>query len=206
MNISKIIATRRKQLNLTLEEIGNIVGVSKSTVKKWENGFISNMRRDKISLLAKALQLDPVTLITGQEVDFANNIVPPPQLIPKPRLGAIACGTPILAEENHETTDFVPADIKCDFTLECKGDSMIDARILDGDIVYIRSQPSVENGEIAAVLVNSNEATLKRVFFYTNKVMLQPANPNYEPLVFVNEEINQIKIIGKAVGFTSKLK
>ena len=206
MNISEIIATRRKQLNLTLEEIGNIVGVSKSTVKKWENGFISNMRRDKISLLAKALQLDPVTLITGQEVDFANNITPPPQLVPKPRLGAIACGTPILAEENHETTDFVPADIKCDFTLECKGDSMIDARILDGDIVYIRSQPTVENGEIAAVLVNSNEATLKRVFFYANKVMLQPANPNYEPLVFVNEEINQIKIIGKAVGFTSKLK
>lgn len=67
MEISKLISDRRKELGLTLEEVGKIVGVSKSTVKKWEDGYISNMKRDKIALLAKALKLNPVVLITGEE-------------------------------------------------------------------------------------------------------------------------------------------
>ena len=81
---------------------------------------------------------------------------------------------------------------------------MINARINDGDIVYIRKQEQVDNGEIAAVLID-NEATLKRVYVYSNKVVLQPENPKYEPFVYVGEEMNEIRIIGKAVGFTSKL-
>ncbi len=206
MQISKIIADRRKELNLTLEEVGNMVGVSKSTVKKWEDGFISNMRRDKISLLAAALRLNPVSLITGEyECESPDNILPMPKLRKLPRLGTIACGEPILAEENIEDYDSVPENIRADFTLKCKGDSMINARILDGDIVYIRQQPDVESGEIAAVLIG-NEATLKRVYKYTNKIVLQPENPKYEPLVFVGEELNQIRIIGKAVSFTSMIK
>ena len=113
-----------------------------------------------------------------------NGVLPLPETKKRPRLGTIACGEPILAQENIEDYDDVPNDIKCDFTLLCKGDSMIDARIHDGDVVYIRQQPSVENGEIAAVLIG-DEATLKRVFVYDDKVVLQPANPAYSPLVYV---------------------
>ena len=101
-----------------------------------------------------------------------------------PLLGEIACGEPILASEDHETYIEASADIKADFCLRAKGDSMIGARILDGDIVFIREQPTVNNGEIAAVIID-NEATLKRVYYYPdkNKLVLNPENNRYEPLV-----------------------
>ena len=136
------------------------------------------------------------------------NISPLPQTNKKPRLGVIACGEPITAEENIDDYDEVPEDIKCDFTLLCKGDSMINARINDGDIVYIRQQDEVNNGEIAACLVDGEfetEATLKRYFRYDDKIVLQAENPMYPPFVYVNEEMNKVHIIGKAVGFTSML-
>ena len=169
----------------------------------------------KLSVLGLALNVSEAWLM-GYDVPMSrdynysdyetqDNILPMPKLRKLPRLGTIACGEPILAEENIEDYDSVPENIKADFTLKCKGDSMINARILDGDIVYIRQQPDVESGEIAAVLIG-NEATLKRVYKYENKIVLQPENPKYEPLVFVGEELNQISIIGKAVSFTSMIK
>lgn len=130
------------------------------------------------------------------------NIEPMPTMIKVPLLGTIACGEPILAEENIEDYINMPEETRGTFALRCKGDSMINARIFDGDIVYIREQVDVENGEIAAVLIE-NEATLKRVYKNENSVELRPENPMYKPLVFYNEEINKIKILGKAVGFFS---
>ena len=200
MNIGKLINKRRLELKLTLEEVGNAVGVAKSTVKKWEDGYISNMRRDKISKLAQVLDLNPVSLITG--VESSDNITPLPNMYSIPLLGTIACGEPITAAENIEDYVSAPEHIKADFALRCQGDSMIDARILDGDIVYIHQQPSVENGEIAAVLIG-DEATLKRVYISADTVTLMPANQKYSPLVYSGEEINEIRILGKAVAFTS---
>ena len=120
----------------------------------------------------------------------------------KPLVGTIACGTPILAEQNIEDMIQVPKDIKCDFLLICNGDSMIDAGIRSGDMVYLVKQNDIDyNGQIAAVRID-DEATLKKVFKYHNKVVLQPANVNYEPLVYINEEINNLAIEGVATGFT----
>ena len=122
-----------------------------------------------------------------------------------PLLGVIACGEPILASENIEGDVAMPEHVIADFALRCKGDSMIEARIYDGDIVYIRQQTSVENGEIAAVLIG-DEATLKRVYVHPDKLVLSPANHNYEPFIYVGEEINNIRILGKAVAFTSAVR
>lgn len=214
MDIGKLINKRRTELQLTLEEVGNAVGVSKSTVKKWEDGYISNMRRDKISELAKILKLNPVSLITGEETDndesdsiysqFDN--IKPIHLKKFPMLGEIACGEPIWVDEDRESYIMADMDIKADFCLTAKGDSMVNARINDGDIVFIRQMPIVENGEIAAVIID-NEATLKRVYYYRNqnKLVLSPENPAYEPLVYINEELNTIRILGKAVYFMSAL-
>ena len=125
-----------------------------------------------------------------------------PEMILKPVVGKIACGTPILAEQNIEDTIYVPKDIKCDFLLICDGDSMIDAGIRSGDMVYLIKQNDIDfNGQIAAVRIDG-EATLKKVFKYHDKVVLQPANANYEPFVYVNEEINNLIIEGVATGFT----
>lgn len=134
----------------------------------------------------------------------ALGLLPMPRMVKKPRLGVIACGEPLLTEENFDGFDDVPENVKCDFTLKCKGDSMINARINDGDIVYIKCQPTVENGQIAAVMVDG-ETTLKRVFIYENKVVLQAENPKYQPFIYINEELNNIRILGKAVGFYSNL-
>lgn len=213
MDIGKLINKRRTELELTLEDVGNAVGVSKSTVKKWEDGFISNMKRDKIAELAKVLKLSPVSLITGEEeVDDTSDIfddfdnIKPLQLKRFPLLGEIACGKPIFADEDHESYVMADTDIHADFCLKAKGDSMVNARIFDGDVVFIRKMPMVENGDIAAVIID-DEATLKRVYYYPekNKLILNPENPAYEPLVYINEELNSIRILGKAVCFMSEL-
>lgn len=209
-DIGKIIHSQRTALGLTLEEVGNAVGVGKSTVKKWEDGFISNMKRDKIALLAEVLQISPVTFITGvltkdtSETQIVN-IVPLPQTKNIPLLGDIACGEPILATENIADYIKVDSSINVDFALKCKGDSMINARIFDGDIVYIRQQPDVDDGEIAAVLIG-DEATLKKVYKSENKLVLRPCNPMYDDLVYSNDTLNDVKILGKAVMFTSLVR
>lgn len=122
-----------------------------------------------------------------------------------PLLGDIACGSPILAEQNFLGTVKVDARFRVDFALICKGDSMINARIYNGDTVYIRQQPDVENGEIAAVLID-NEATLKRVYKFEDYIELRPENTNYDVLKYAKENASYIKILGKAVAFLSVVR
>lgn len=206
MNIGDIMRTRRQELGLTLEEVGDYVGVGKSTVRKWEHGDIENMKRDKIALLSKILKLSPLTFITGEvEYGTPDNIIPLPKMKKIPLLGTIACGEPILAAENIEALINADENLNADFALRCKGDSMINARIFDGDIVYIREQPDVEDGEIAAVLIGE-EATLKRVYKYPSKVVLRPENPLYNDMIYSKEEMNEVRILGKAVAFLSAVR
>ena len=129
-------------------------------------------------------------------------IFPVPVMRSVPLVGTIACGTPILAEQNIEGDVSAPDHVHADFALRCQGDSMINARIFDGDIVYIRQQETVDDGEIAAVLIN-DEATLKRVHLYEDHVVLEPENPQYRPLVYWGIDMNAVRILGKAVAFTS---
>ena len=131
--------------------------------------------------------------------------MPMPKMRKIPLIGAIACGSPILAEEHIEDYIDIPVHIHADFSLTCKGDSMINARIFDGDIVYIRQQDTVESGEIAAVLIES-EATLKRVLIYDDHIILAPENPTYKPIICWHEEMNTVRILGKAVAFTSPVR
>lgn len=195
--------------NITQSELCRITGIPKSAISQYLSGSFKP-KQDRLLLIANALDVSEAWLLGIDVPEDKNNfrsylgVLPIPKTVKKPRLGAIACGEPILAQENIEDYDDVPEDIKCDFTLLCKGDSMINARINDGDVVYIRQQDTVDNGEIAAVLIE-DEATLKRVFKYDDKLVLQPENSKYEPFIYVKEEMNKIRIIGKAVGFTSKL-
>ena len=207
MDICKRLKERRKELNLTMLQVANKIGVSEATVSRWESGDIANMRRDKIVSLANALQVSPA-FIMGEETeadqDIYNyeNVIPVPNMKKVPLLGTIACGEHILAIENIECEVEMPENIRADFALRCKGDSMIDAHIYDGDIVYIRQQPIVDNGEIAVVLIGE-EATLKRFYHNGDTVTLMPCNPRYSPFVYTGEELNEIRVLGKAVGFTS---
>ena len=212
-DLSQKIRDLRAKHNLTLEQIAQQVGVGKSTVRKWETGMIANMRRDKIAKLAVALHTTPGYLMGWEDSDETNapteqlpaNIIPMPEMRKIPLLGTIACGEPILAEENIGEYIDIPKHIHADFALTCQGDSMINARIFDGDIVYIKQQDTVESGEIAAVLID-NEATLKRVRLFDDHIALEPENPMYKPLVYWGEEMNLVRILGKAVAFTSAVR
>lgn len=209
MSIGKRIKEIRISKNITQDELALKIGTTKQTIYKYENEIVTNIPSQKIELISNALNTTPDYLMgwsdkSTDDLYSIPGINPIPKTYKRPRLGTIACGEPILAEENIETYDDIPDNIKCDFTLICKGDSMINARINDGDIVYIKQQSQVDNGEIAAVLID-NEATLKRVYIYEDKVVLQPENTKYPPFVYTKEEMNNIRILGKAVGFTSLL-
>lgn len=107
-------------------------------------------------------------------------------------------------EENVERTVSAPSSISADFCLRCKGDSMIGARINDGDLVYIKQQDDVDDGQIDAVLVD-DEATLKRVYRQGRSVILKSENPAYTPMVIAEDDERRIRIIGRAVAFLSRV-
>lgn len=212
MTTGEIIRSLRQRKGLSQEDLGKLVGVKRAAINKYETGLVVNLRRDMIQKLANALNTTP-TVIMGWEDEDGNilnlpsNLEKMPSMNQVPLVGQIACGTPILAEEN--ITDYIdlPAHIRADFALTCKGDSMIGAGIQDGDVVYIRQQPEVENGQIAAVIVgDNNEATLKRFYRIGDTVTLNPENPTIAPMVFVGDEMNNIRIVGRAVAYTHVLK
>ena len=195
----------RKSKGMTLDELAERIGTSKQTIHRYENGIITNVPPEKVESLAVALGTTPQELMgwDDEPAPAYKNLLPvsAKQL---PVLGDIACGMPIYAEERHESFVAVADQLDADFCLKAHGDSMTGARIHDGDVVFIRSQSFVDNGEIAAVIIN-DEATLKRVYYYPNegKLVLSPENPRYAPLVYVGRELENVKIIGKAVAFQS---
>ena len=205
------IKIRREELGMTQGDLAQKVGyTSHSSIAKVESGAI-DLPQSKIEAIAKALQTSPAYLLGLTHYDSASkwqtytfeNVTPiHTQRIPM--LGEIACGKPIWANEERESYVQAGVNIKADFCLIARGDSMIGARIHDGDIVFCRSQNMVENGEIAAVIIG-DEATLKRVYYYPDKqkLVLQAENPKYEPFVYVGSELDEINIIGKAIAFQS---
>lgn len=195
----------RKERGLTQEQLASLLNISKSAISMYENGNREpNFETEE--LIADFFNVNISVLRGKNPIIVPEGFMPIPKTNKVPRLGVISCGDPINSEENFDGYDDVPEHIVCDFTLKCEGDSMIGARINDGDLVYIRQQSTIENGQIAAVLVDGTEKLLKRVYISDDSVILQAENPAYPPKVFSKEDMNRISIVGKAVGFTSVIK
>ena len=201
------IKSRRTELGLTVEELAHKMSYKdKSSISKIENGK-ADIPQSKIAAFADALQTTPAYLMGWEEQPEPKKPTIPPGFEPMPKMkkipliGSIACGEPITAEQNIEKMVDVPENIRCDFSLTCHGDSMVDAGIHDKDVVYIRIQPEVENGEIAAVRIDG-EATLKRVYYNPGTLTLMPANPAYAPMIYTGSQLEEVHIEGKAVGWT----
>ncbi len=197
----------RQSNGITQAELARRLGIAQSTLSYWEQGKydIDNDSLRKLSIFFKC-SADCILGMKDIQREMPENIIP---LKTKkiPLLGEIACGEPILAQEEYGDFVTASADLDVDFCLKAKGDSMIGARIYDGDLVFIRKQPSVNNGEIAAICIE-DEATLKRVYYYPekNKLVLNPENPAYEPLVYIGKELEEVKILGKAIAFQSLVR
>lgn len=195
-------------------ELATKTGLGKSAISQYLSGKV-NPKQDKIHILAKALSVDELWLMgisdspainSHSKLDFfkINNIF---QIETKkiPLLGDIACGIPKLADENFECYVEVGSNVKADFCVRATGDSMINARILDGDIVFIHKQSDVEDGDIAAVLID-DECTLKRVFKMPGRIQLRAENPKYDPINLKENDCSNIVILGKAIAFQSDVK
>ncbi|MBE6671607.1 MAG: helix-turn-helix domain-containing protein [Ruminococcaceae bacterium] len=201
----------RSKMKVTQATLAKAIGVAQNTLSYWEQG---KYEADNYSLqkIADYFGVSVDYILGRDDITHSNILYEQYGILPIerkkiPMLGEIACGQPIFADEDRESYTEAGTNIKADFCLKAKGDSMINARILDGDIVFIKKQPIVNNGEIAAVIIG-DEATLKRVYYYpeTEKLILNPENPKYEPLVYVGAELEQIRILGKAIAFQSDVR
>ena len=212
----EIFAKLLSDNNVTAYQVGKATGISTSTLSEWKNGKYTP-KTDKLQKIADYFNVPVEYLLTGEkkspdtmsEDDNINKIINALKNNPDvlsvsptrkvPIVGSIACGTPILAEQNIEGYLDVEVKSNVDFALKCKGDSMA-PKLLDEDVVLIHRQPVVENGETAAVLIGE-EATLKRVYVRENSILLAPENLNYEPIHLTGEEMSNVSILGKVVGY-----
>lgn len=207
LELYKNIKRRRQQLKMTQTDLALKMGYAdKSMIAKIEKGNV-DLPQSKILAFANALETTPGELMgwdyeteTTETVDNIYKL----DKIKLPMLGKVACGEPIFADEDRESYIMIGTDIGADFCLQCQGDSMINARIHDGDIVFVKKTDIVENGEIAVVIID-DEATLKRFFYYReqNLVILKPENPKYQDIILTGEQLNQVRVIGRAVAFQS---
>ncbi|MGO5849508.1 LexA family protein [Staphylococcus aureus] len=194
------IKSRRKELNLTLEQVGDLVGVGKSTVRKWETGDIENMKRDKIVKLAKALRVSP-SYIMGIEDEKPQLETIPVKKIPV--VAKISAGMPIYTEENLiDYIYFATKNLnsnKEEFGLQVSGDSM-DKLFQDGDVVVVEKDSTVENGQLGVVLVNGYNGTVKRILYNNDQIILIPEsnNPSHYPQVYGKDD--EVKIVGRVVA------
>ena len=207
LELYKNIKRRRQQLKMTQTDLALKMGYAdKSMIAKIEKGNV-DLPQSKILAFADVLETTPGELMgwdyEAEPTETVDNVYKLDK-IKLPMLGKVACGEPIFADEDRESYIMIGTDIGADFCLQCQGDSMINARIHDGDIVFVKKTDIVENGEIAVVIID-DEATLKRFFYYReqNLVILKPENPKYQDIILTGEQLNQVRVIGRAVAFQS---
>ena len=209
-NFASVMKRLRIERGITQEQLASLLKVSRSTIGMYETGS-REPDFETCEAIEDIFNVDMDYLMGRSNVERKHPITPPttvppgfeplPRMVKKPLIGDIACGQPITAEQNVADYVDVPETVHCDFCLRCHGDSMVDAGIQDNDVVYIRIQPEVEDGEIAAVRIGG-EATLKRVYYDGQSLTLMPANSSYRPKTYSGPELENIRIEGKAVGFT----
>lgn len=206
--VRKRLLAKKQQYDLSYQDLEDRTGIYRSTLHRCFNGSVEKISVEVLEELAKALHTTPAYLMGWEdeplELQFPNIKPATKKMIPI--LGSVACGEPIYKPAQELFVECVD-NITADFALFAEGDSMINANIHNGDIVFVRQCDMVDNGQIAVVIVD-NEATLKRVYYNREqqKLILQSDNPDFIPLVYVKEELENVRIIGRAVFVQSLIK
>lgn len=210
MEMNRRIKERRLALNLTQEELAQRLGLQKSAIAKYESGRVENIKRSVLAKMAEILECSPTYLMGWDDeqpsIPSYSNIFPLQRArVPLP--GPIACGEPIFCNEDRESYVEAGTDVRADFCLKARGDSMTGARIMDGDIVFIQKDAELVSGQIYAVAID-DEATLKRVYYdeATQELRLLAENPKYPTMVYTGEKLDHVHILGKAIAFQSDVR
>lgn len=207
MEMNQRIKERRLALNMTQEELAHKLGMQKSAIAKYESGRVENIKRSVLAKMAELLECSPAYLMGWDDeepqIPQFSNVFP----ISKkriPLLGEIACGEPIFCNEDRESYIAAGTDVRADFCLKARGDSMTGARIMDGDVVFIQKDAELVNGQIYAVEID-DEATLKRVYYdeTAQELRLLAENPRYPTMVYSGERLAHVHLLGKAIAFQS---
>lgn len=208
MKLGDKLKAIRTENNMSMEELKNTLNykydlnISKSMISRWENNK-SEPFNTYLSAYAREFNLDMNDLLDIEDKNDLSNI-PGIKIIKKfvtvPLLGEIACGEPIFCNQNYDNLFQIDEDLaQPDFSLTARGDSMIDVGINDGDIVFFRNTPVVENGKIAAVIID-NTTTLKRFFKNEHEIILQPENKFYSPIIIREGDGQEVRVLGEMVG------
>ena len=197
----------RESKGMTQEELGKACGVTKQTIFKYENNIITNIPLDRLEMMADALVVSSAYLMgwsdSTERKELPPGVLPMPKMKEWPVIGATACGDPIHRELFDEMV-IAPEDINADAVFRCDGDSMINARIFDQDLVFINTELQVDDGQIALVRIDE-EYTLKRVYLGEGFLQLVAENPAYPPRVISGADLEDTEIVGKAVYFMSRV-
>ena len=192
------IKEAREKIGMSQTDMADRIGVSKQTLYKYENDIITNIPSEKIEEISALTGVSPA-YIMGWETNQLPSEVIKLQTKNLPILGSVACGKPIF-DPSDGVQIKVPSSFHADFGLYARGDSMIGADIHDGDLVFFVQQPSVENGQIAAVFID-DEVTLKRVYYQQGeRLVLQAENSSVPPIIIEGPDLNQVHIIGRAIA------
>lgn len=201
LTVGEKIKTLRKSLGLTQTELGQRVGVQKNAVSKWECGRVEDIPTSTIKLLANLFNVPASYLIDDDTSPVTSPLLPLPRMKRWQVLGGTACGQPLF-KPLEDASVLAPADIDADFVFQCVGDSMINARIFDGDTVFVK-EGEVPDGQIGVVRVGE-EYTLKRIYHGADYLELRSENPMYPPIIIRGEQENA-EIVGRAVQFLSRV-
>lgn len=206
--IGSRIKERRKHLGLTLREAATRANTTASSFRRWEEGDIGSIKTTKLEEIAQALRVTPAYLMGWEDLspgDYNGVMEPGSSEAWVPMLGAVSAGTGVIADQEYGHVVLAPEGYSLDFAVKVKGDSMINARIYDGDTVYIKAQEVVDQGDIAAVVIE-DEVVLKRVYYYPGRIELRSENPLYTPLNFEEADNKRIRVLGKAVILLGAIK
>ncbi|NCD00240.1 MAG: XRE family transcriptional regulator [Bacteroidia bacterium] len=199
--IGENIRKYRKNRDYSLEDVAKKIGITKKTLQRYETGE-TRIEMERLTEIAKALNIPTSLLLGGAEHFLDINVEE--STIKLPVYSSIACGKPCMVSEDIVGYEVTPKSWLNGgeyFYIQAKGDSMIGARINDGDLLLVRKQPMVEDGEIAAVVIN-DECTMKRVFIRDGSLILQSENPKYAPIIIKKGDV---RIIGKLKKVIIKL-
>lgn len=193
----------REEKGLSQEEVAKLVGVSREAVTFWETGRTKPIR--KLKELSALYNVSADYILGKSDLPLSNEVTVSAAVNRYPIIGTVKCGPDGLAYEYLDgffaTSEEYSGDIR---GFKCKGDSMKGEGINDGDIVLVRIQPDVENGELAVVVINGDEGTLKRIRKDTNYITLEAANPDYPSRTFAGEKMNEVHIVGRVIELKRK--